>query len=127
MYCNFQTLHLCGIYSKLKISIKNVLYLLLLCLISNPIIKKNYNFRNIGIVILVAGFATVFVALMYCTCICKEGRRVAPDGSPQNVSKLKIEMSFIFIFSKQIFWPKHFKKRKSCLMSLGVSYSLTQY
>ena len=94
---------------------------------SSDLIKKNHNFRNIGIVILVAGFATVFVALMYCTCICKEGRRVAPDGSPQNVSKLKIEMSFIFIFSKQIFWPKHFKKRKSCLMSLGVSYSLTQY
>ena len=86
-----------------------------------------YNFRNIGIVILVAGFATVFVALMYCTCICKEGRRVAPDGSPQNVSKLKIEMSLVFIFSRQIFWPKHFKKGKSCLMSLGVSYSLTQY
>ena len=48
----------------------------------------------------------MFVALMYCTCICKEGRRVAPDGSPQNVSKLKIEMS------RQIFWPKHLKKRE---------------
>ena len=91
---------MCGIYSKLKISIKNVLYLLLLCLISNPIIKKkNYNFRNIGIVILVAGFATVFVALMYCTCICKEGRRVAPDGSPQNVSKLKCHL-YLFFQSK---------------------------
>merc|ERR1739844_431612 len=50
---------------------------------------------NIGIVILVAGFATVFVALMYCTCICKEGRRVAPDGSPQN---------------GELYWTHHWQK-----------------
>ena len=45
-------------------------------------------FRNIGIVIVVAGFATVFVALLYCTCICKESQRVAPDGNPYNVRPL---------------------------------------
>merc|ERR1712109_139697 len=41
---------------------------------------------NIGIVIVVAGFATVFVALLYCTCICKESQRVAPNGAVNNVS-----------------------------------------
>jgi len=50
---------------------------------------------NIGIVILVAGFATVFVALMYCTCICKEGRRVAPDGQPAN---------------GELYWTHHWQK-----------------
>jgi len=50
-------------------------------------------------VILVAGFATVFVALMYCTCICKEGRRVAPDGQPANVS-LKQMLSSIGSYSR---------------------------
>lgn len=30
---------------------------------------------NIGIVILVAGFATFFVALLYCMCICQESDR----------------------------------------------------
>ena len=49
---------------------------------------------------------------MYCTCICKEGRRVAPDGSPQNVSKLKIEMSLNIYFFKANFLAKTFKKKK---------------
>merc|ERR1712088_330094 len=51
---------------------------------------------NIGIVILVAGFATVFVALLYCTCICKEGRRVAPDGNPAN---------------GELYWTHHWQKK----------------
>ena len=72
--------------------------------------------------ILVAGFATVFVALMYCTCICKEGRRVAPDGQPANVSlKHKISsigscsrpllnlLNFIW-FQGELYWTHHWQK-----------------
>ena len=29
-------------------------------------------FRNIGIVILVAGILSLFVTLIYCMCICQE-------------------------------------------------------
>jgi len=50
---------------------------------------------NIGIVIVVAGFATVFVALLYCTCICKESQRVAPDGNPYN---------------GELYWTHHWQK-----------------
>jgi len=50
---------------------------------------------NIGIVIVVAGFATVFVALLYCTCICKESQRVAPDGNPYN---------------QELYWTHHWQK-----------------
>jgi len=50
---------------------------------------------NIGIVILVAGFATVFVALLYCTCICKESQRVAPNGTP---------------YAGELYWTHHWQK-----------------
>ena len=60
------------------------------------------HFRNIGIVILVFGFITVFIALLYCTCICKESQRVAPDGNPYNVSR-KMTKYLGYFFSKLVF------------------------
>ena len=45
----------------------------------------NFLSRNIGIVILAAGFATFFVALLYCLCICQETRH-HQEGKPQQVS-----------------------------------------
>lgn len=53
---------------------------------------------NIGIVILVFGFIAIFVSLLYCMCICQEGKvygQHGRGGSPQQ---------------PELFWTHHWQK-----------------
>ena len=49
--------------------------------------------RNIGIVVLVFGFIAIFVSLLYCMCICQEGKAYQRNpGQPE------------------LFWTHHWQK-----------------
>ena len=89
LYCNCQSLHLYGkfiifvfeIVREMKYYFHNVYH------IYHPLIIPLF-FRNIGIVTLVFGFVAIVVSLLYCMCICQEGKHLQPKHNGQ-VRKLQ--------------------------------------
>ena len=62
-------------------------------------VNLHFVYRNIGIVTLVFGFVAIVDSLLYCMCICQEGKHLQPkhNGQVGKLSKLlKTLKSFDF-------------------------------